>query len=372
MELGGYGFEKSELLKIAEEIYALKSKKQDLELTLHSEKFHYKYIPKRKHLAEHEVTFRLLWIIPTTLLVVVTACFMLYYFFHSEELVGNGPTAIILLFATLITFFGGYTAFRLWKREIRMLTLLWISKNPEKAVAFAKNYDINTFQNDEIISKERIEMLEEEIANIDTKILQLEQQQQQLVDAKKKNEEFLREKGVLFDTKPTISQKSGKFSLREESIGAGDIRDLFEYYSKEEQYNLNYLRQLDSKLQQINKQITSIDDGLEEVKKTFIFIICVYILLVIIQSAFSGFLGGITSIVCIFISIGMVLYVENKCKLPIILYLVEHEHPLIQEYAFCHNMIPVRIKREEIIEKMQELQSELDAIKAKKQALDEY
>ena len=45
MEIGGYGYEKPELLKMAEQIYSCKCEKQDLELQLSSEKFHYSYIP---------------------------------------------------------------------------------------------------------------------------------------------------------------------------------------------------------------------------------------------------------------------------------------------------------------------------------------
>ena len=365
MELGGYGFEKPELLKLAEEIYELKSKKQELELTLHSEQFHQQYIPKRKQLAEHEVTFRLLWIIPITILVVSSLIFILCCMFDSESIDG-----LSLLFCSIFVAFGGYAAFKLWKREIHMLKLLWLSKNPEKAIEFSDKHDITTFQSDEEASKQRIAMLEEEITGIDAKLKQLEEQHEQLLEAKKKGEDFLKEQGVLFDETPNVPKPEGKFSLREESMGGGDIRDLFEYYSREEQYNRNYLQKLDIKLQQINKQITQIDEDVDNVKKMCIFFVCVYVLLVIIQSAFSGVLGGITSVICMAISVYLIVYAESKGKMPVILYLVEHEHPMIQEYAFCHNMVPVRIKREELMEKMDTLRRELDNLKEKKRALD--
>lgn len=374
MEIGGYGFEKSELLKIAEEIYDLKSKKQDLELTLHDEQFHYKYIPKRKSLAEHEVVFRLLWIIPITCCVVGALIFMVSYIFDLGNIGREGEAAaavgIGFLGTTLMAAFGGYAAFKLWKREIRMLTLLWLSKNPEKAEAFSRKYDINTFQSDEARSKKRIDMLQEEICSIENKIKQLEEHQKQLLEEKKRGEDFLREKGVLFDENPELIKNNGKFSLREESVGAGDIRDLFEYYSKEEQYNRNYLQELEVKKQLLDKEIRGLSENLDELKGKGIVLLVVYVFLIIVQGTFSGVLGGITSILCIIISIGMIIYAENKCKMPIILYLVEQEHPLIQEYAFCHNMAPIRVKKDEITEKMNEIQKELDAIKEKKRALD--
>lgn len=365
MELGGYGFEKSELMKLAEEIYELKSKKQDLELTLHGEQFHYKYIPKRKNLVEHEVTFRLFWIIPLTIVVASALLYISYVFFAREEI--DGMSFMVALFAVV---FCGYPAIKLWKREIHMLTLLWLSRNPEKAAAFLKKYDINTFQNDEAKSKQRIAMLEEEISGIDTKIQQLEEQQKLLLEERKRNEDFLRNKGILFDEKPGQVKQTGKFSLREESLGAGDIRDLFEYYSKEEKYNRDYLHQLDIKRQLLDKEIRGLLEDLEDVKHKGIIFIAIYVVLILVQSVFSGLASGITAILCIIISVGMLTYAENKCKMPIILYLVEQEHPMIQEYAFCHNMSPIRVKKDEITEKMTEIQKEIDMLKEKKQALD--
>ncbi len=374
MELGGYGFEKSELMKIAEEIYDLKGKKQDLELTLHGEQFHYQYIPKRKNLVEHEVTFRLLWIIPITIGVVIALIFMISYIFDVAGVGREGEAAAVMgvgfLGTTLLAVFGGYAAFKLWKREIHMLTLLWLHRNPEKAAAFSKKHDINTFQNDEAKSKQRIAMLQEEISNIENRIQELEERQTQLLEERKRSEALLREKGILFDENPNRLKSNGKFSLREESVGAGDIRDLYECYVKEEQYNRDYLQQLDIKRQLLDKEIRGLSEDVEDLKRKGIIFICIFILMILIQGAFSGIMSGITSILCFCISIGMLIYAENKCKVPIIRYLVEQEHPLIQEYAFCHNMAPIRIRKDEITEKMNEIQKELDDIKKKKQALD--
>ena len=374
MELGGYGFEKSELMKIAEEIYELKGKKQDLELTLHGERFHYKYIPKRKNLVEHEVTFRLLWIIPITICVLAALIFIVWYVLDLGNIGREGETAaamgVVFLCTSLLAAFGGYAAFKLWKREIHMLTLLWLHRNPEKAAAFSKKHDINTFQNDEAKSKQRIAMLEEEISSIATRIRQLEEQQVQLLEERKRSEKLMREKGVLFDENPKLLKSNGKFSLREESVGAGDIRDLYECYVKEEQYNRNYLQQLDIKRQLLDKDIQGLSEHVEDIKRKGIILICIFLFLIVAQGAFSGIMGGITAILCFCISFGMLIYAENKCKLPIIMYLVEQEHPIIQEYAFCHNMTPIRIRKDEITEKMNEIQKELDDIKKKKQALD--
>lgn len=369
MELGGYGFEKSELLKIAEDIYALKSKKQDLELTLSSEKFHYKYIPKRKNLAKHEVLFRLLFIVPITIIVVATICFMIYSVFNSDIFVGNGPLGIVLLFATLTSVFGGYITVRLWMREIRMLALLWMSRNPEKAAAFSKKFNINTFQNDEENSRNRIEMLEAQIAHINQRVSKLEDEQKQLLENKKKEDEFLKEKGVLLDGNPKRIHTNGKISLREESIGMGDAHALHEFYLKEEQYTQNYLLQLEGNLQRINKQIVQIDEDFEQVKKMILFFIVGYVIMILIQGAFSGLFASFTAIICFIVSLSVIFALEKKCAMPVILYLLEHDSSLVQEYAFRNNMVPVHIKREELLEKMQYLQNELEDIKKRRREL---
>ena len=63
MEIGTYGYEKSELLTLAEQIYQCKHDIEDLELELNEVQFHYTYIGKRKDIVTHEVIFRLLFIL---------------------------------------------------------------------------------------------------------------------------------------------------------------------------------------------------------------------------------------------------------------------------------------------------------------------
>ncbi len=370
MELGGYGFEKSELLKVTEEIYSLKSKKQELELTLQSEKFHSKYIPKRKKLAEHEVTFRLLWIVPITILVVAALIILIYFGLQPNIFVGNGILGVIYLFAMLILVFCGYTAFRLWKRQIHMLKLLHYNKDSEKATAFAKKHDLNTFQYDEEVSKSKIEGLEAELVHIEERMSQLEERRKQLIEEKRRGEDFLKEKGILFDDHPNAMKMQGKFTLREDSIAMGDIQELHEFYTKEIHYLNQRLLQLDGEVQKINKQISKIDDDFEVVKKTVLFYVVIYVFLIIIQGAFSGMLGSIFIFICIVMLVVGAFYVEKKCKMPVILYLVEHDHPAIQEYAFCNHFVPVRIKREEVLEKITYTQKNLEDMKKKKEELD--
>ncbi len=370
MELSGYGFEKSELLTITEDIYELKNKKQAVELQLASEQFHYQYIPKRKQLAEHEVFFKLIWIIPTSLLVLASLVIVIYFYFNNNLFVNNGPLGVVYLFAMLTLVFGGYTAFRLWKREIHMLTLLYISKNPERASAYIEKHEINTFQKDEAMSKKRIEMLQAEIDVYEKKITMLTKQQEEILEQKNNTKDFLKQNDAWLDKKEGKADNKGKFSLKQDSMNNANIQELFEYYSKEESYIRNHLKELEGDLQLVNKSITKIDDDFEHAKRTCVLFGGVYIFIVLIQSVFTGVLASITSLLCIIISLFLFFYVEKKCKKAIVLYLVEHEKPVIQEYAFARNMLPVRLKRQELVERIISMQSTLDEIRAKKKLLD--
>lgn len=369
MEIGGYGYEKPELLSIAEKIYDYKSQKQDLELTLGSEHFHYSYIPKRKKLVEHEVVFRLLFIIPYTLLLVGALCVVISYMSDLEEMRQNGSAGVILLFSVLLLVSGCYFDGKLLLREFRMLVLLYISRNPEQAMRFSKKYDINTFQSDEAKSKERIQMLESEIASLDEQIDKLIIRQNQLLAEKKQREDILRKKGILFDEDPNKPKQEGKFTLKEESMGTVDAQELHEFYLKEEQYVQNYLLQLDGKLQHINREITEIDENFENVKKKILISLVIYILVALVQSAFSGVLASITSMICLIGGFCYIFYLERKCKRPILLYLVEHDSSLTTEYAFCNGIVPVKQKREELLEKIEHYQKELVEIKKKKESI---
>lgn len=373
MKIGGYGYEKPELLKIAEQIYACKSRKQDLELELDSEKFHQKYIPKRRELIIEQVFSHLPVVMILTLVVGFSFFGFVWAFIDSDFATGNW----MLIFCGMCLIFGGYADYKFIVREIHMITLLRISTNKEKAIAYARKHDINTFQSDAAICQEKISLLEQEIATLEEKIASLTTQQQQIIDEQKNREDVLRQKGVLFDQKPQQTddenpaemKQTGKFSLKEESVGTQDASQLYEFYCHEEQYINNYLLKLDGKLLRINKEITDIEDDFENIKKQLFFAVIIYLLIAIIQSTFAGLLSSVTSILCIIVSVNYVLYFERKCRRPILLYLVEHDSNLTKEYAFCNDMVPVRNKREELLQTIENYKKELVEIKKKKEEI---
>ena len=366
MEIGGYGYEKPELLKVAEQIYSCKCEKQDLELQLSSERFHYDYIPKRKHKIESSVVSQLLFIIPLSLVVLGIVYIIFNYMMNYSEMSENGAAGVAFLFSVLLLVPVGYVDLKMIKQELEMMARLFVSMKPEKSLRFAKKHDINTFQSDEIKSKEKIKLLEEKIGFLDRKILELTEKQKSILEEKEQREEVLRKKGVLFDEKPDETKKTGAFSLKEESVSTQDALQLHEFYTHEEQYINNYLIQLDGRLQKINKEIVAIDDDFEIIKKQFLFFVIIYVLVAVVQSAFTGVVATITSILCIIGSICYIIYLERKCKRPILLYLVEHDSRLTMEYAFCNGMVPVRNKRQELLETIEDYKKELAEIKKKK------
>lgn len=366
MEIGGYGYEKPELIKVAEQIYSCKCEKQDLELQLSSERFHYSYIPKRKQKIEGSVVSQLLFIIPLSLVVLGIVYIIFDYMKNYSEMSENGAAGVAFLFSVLLLVPVGYIDLKMIKQELEMLALLFISMKTEKSLRFAKKHDINTFQSDEIKSRERIKLLEEKIGFLDRKILELTEKQKTILEEKEQREEVLRRKGVLFDEKPDETKKTGAFSLKEESVSTQDALQLHEFYTHEEQYINNYLIQLDGRLQKINKEIVTIDDEFEIIKKQFLFFVIIYVLVAVVQSMFTGVVATITSILCIIGSVCYIIYLERKCKRPILLYLVEHDSRLTMEYAFCNGMVPVRNKRKELLETIEDYKKELAEIKKKK------
>lgn len=371
MELGGYGFEKSELLKLAERIYEYKGKKQELELELSSVKFHEKYLPQRREIASSSAASHFAVIAPLTVVVVVAIIYVLFYiiFAAKYELRDNPSAGFALLACFLLIAFGGYVDIMLIKREIGFFRLLYASKNPAKADRFDEKHNVNSIQNDENKTKERIRVLTEEIASLDEKIVSLSEQQDSLLREKEERENVLREKGILFDEDPNKPKAEGKFTLKEDDMWTIDVRELHEFYEKEEQYFRNYQRELDVKLQRLDKEIIEIDENFETFKKQLMFSAIIYVLIAIVQSAFTGFLAVLTSLVCIIGCTSYILYFEYKCKRWILLYLVENDSNLTREYAFCNGMVPVRNKRQELLEIIEQNNQELLEIKKKKESI---
>lgn len=349
MELQGEFFEKTELQKIAEEIYELETEKKNLELALQSEKFHSHYIPKRKNILVSKFIIQLILMVFIVVIIAVSLKSILWLFLD-----------VYLLFVLI----------RIAWDETKLFRILFGDKNSATTIDYNEKYNMRNIRYDKDVSDERIQMLEEQILSLNGKISQLKRQRKILLEEMEAKDEFLRQKGILYDKKPDAEKGNGKFKLNENSIAMGKVQDLIEFYEKEEQYTNTYLSQVKVELQHVNKEIIQIDDDFEQFKRISFYAIAVFVLVVIIQSCIPGAFGIATDILCSIFTVVAFLILESKYKNAIILYLIEHDHPLIQEYAFRYNILPVYLYRKDLLEKIQSIQNDLDKIKKKKLELE--
>lgn len=351
MEMGGYGYEKPEHVRLAEQIYQYKNDKEALELELSNTRFHYEYIKKRKGLVRHEVIFRLIFIV--LLAAILYKC--------------ATSTFYLNLFLYVIPFML-FWEWKLVTRECKMLFMLSYSWKPEHMKRIAEHFNIDTFQNDTIRTKKKIEALEAQIAVCEKELQTLNETKKEMIRQRQQQEDVLRKYGVLYDTEPTKQQ--GRFSLKENGSFL-DIQELDEYYRKEEGYLKQLISHVDNTIERYNREITDIDQQFDTAKKLLIFAAIVFVLIVVIQHALQGAAYTISSIVCVILSIIAILYLERKCKQPILLYLVEQNKPIVADYAFTHGLVPVAEKRREYIENKEKYEKELAEVRNKRRELDQ-
>ena len=385
-----------EFVKVAEEIYECQGKKQELELNLSSERFHYGYIAKRKDLVVHEVFFRLLFIVPLTLLLIGAVFLMLFFIidieskeddsgmtenivydsiedpfsgFGSGDAGSDGWMQVVFLFCTLFVVFGGYADIKLLKREIKMLVLLSVSRNNERALRFAKKHEINTFQSDEYQSREKISWLENEIALTDSRISVLQKKQQELLDEQAEMERKLQEEETLRNEGSDSFAVEGGFTLKKSGTGTQNADMLYEFYKNEEHYIQNDLLRLEGQLHHTEKEIVEINENFMEIKRKIIISLVVFVFLILIQSAFTGIAENVTSVICLIAGLVYVFYVEKKWTQPILLYFIENDSDLTKEYAFVNNIRPVKLKREELLNEINNYKKKLIDIKKKRESI---
>ncbi len=349
LELQGKVYEITELQKITEEIYELETKKNDLELALQSEKFHSQYIPKRK-----DVLLSKFWI-----QIVIIVAIMAFF-------VWSLGSTVLWIFLDGFLFF---ILVRIVWDEIKLFRILFGSKKSTSTVTYNEQYNMPNIHHDKEISNERIDALKEQISGVENRIEQLKLIKNSLLEEVRSRDDFLRNQGILFDKNPNEENKNSKFTLSQESIAMGEIQDLIEFYDKEEKYTKLFLSQVNVELDQINKKIIQIDEDFEAFKKTAFLSVLIFILIVIIEAFIPGALGFAADIICSVATFVAFLILESKYKNSIILYLIEHDNSLIQEYAFRYNMVPVYIHRNDLLEKIQGIQKELNEIQNKKAEL---
>ena len=371
----GKGFQKSEALVLAEKIYACKCEIRDLEWELDDEEFHFRYVSKRKERVIKQTRARLVYIIPMGCMlvssIILTVFLLLDLAVARESGEIHESSAIMLLMTLLFIVFGGYFFVKfLLIPEISQLILLWNSRNTDRAMRKAREKGLNTFQKDYAESKCKIEYIKERISKLSDDLKGLIRKQEEILKYKEKAEERLRKENVLFDIKPGSDGKNSCFSLKKSTEPYVDLSELYEYYQKEKAYYCGYLEKLDVRLCQMNKELVDIEEQFGMAKKRILFFAVGYILVVIVQQVFTGILSSITALICLIVSVLVIINLESKCTPAIINYLVEEENELVKEYAFCHNKVPVKYKREEILEEKKKVEVFIKDLEEQQKKLD--
>lgn len=367
------GFQKSELIELAEKIHKYKGEKQQLELELSSEEFHQRYIPQREKIVGGRIMANLPVIIFLTLMIIVSVVIMVFYIFNIDETRDAGAMGgMSFLVAAFILVFGGYFGFKLARQETEMLIRFYHSINPERAMKFAKKYDIKTFQDDKIRCERKISLLKTQINELDEKINELENRENELTNEAKRKEDVLKKYGVIKDELPEKEEFTGKlsFKLKEPEIGGGDIVELFDFYAKEESFVNYVMEDLRIKISNVDKEIVMIDSDFEKMKKRVMIFIGVLVIAALIQNSFSGMLANVTAMLCFIVGLFAALSLERFCFAPLVRYLVEHEHPIMAEYSFCNNIVPARRRKEELVERLRQQEDTLKEISEKKKTLE--
>lgn len=361
MEIGGYGFEKSELVTISEKLHEDRAKKQHLEIELSGEEFRRKYILRR----ENTSIVRIIANMPLVLLFLFEI-FVLVFCLCSLEYFSS----ILIIVIGLVIVYTGKFGWQLLKEEFHMLVMFLYNNNPEKSMRIAKKYGIDTFQNDKIKCAKIISDLRNQIDTIDEEIAGLEYRQKELIDYAKNRDNILRKHNVLYDVMPEGNNSSVKNTLSLRKEDSADVIQLYEYYDAEEKY-LEYInRNIQSEFDVVNKELLLIDEDIELVKNRVITYLCGIVIAIIIQIVVPNVISDYMGPVFLIVGLGTFLELERKSRGAIIRYLIEQESTLVSDYCFRNDVKPVKYRKQEIFERIKQNEAMIDDIKRKKQALE--
>ncbi len=340
--------EDAELIKIADRLNRCKESKVMLDLELTNEEFKLKYIHKRKALTASKARTRMMYIIPFT--IVEISCIVLLITSIIElKTEGYSIAVMISMLISILGFiFCGYFCIRLWLPEIKMFGKL----NP-----LGKNRDedkgVVTFEVERHKSEERISVLRAQLETVTREIAQLSMKRREREAILRSQMAAEQEKAVGGKDLSSISEvdgdsEGGLFKLKKDKLSNIQTTELIENYSREIKALEKEKTKLELEDKKLQDKIIDIDMQISVVKdKIVAFVIWVTGLLVIVNMI-PGTGQHIAGAIWCLISIIYMLWLVKECKQPIILYLVEHEHKQIRDYAFTQSLTPLYKKRKEL------------------------
>ncbi len=365
MQIDNMGFQKPEIVQVAEQLYGYKSKKKDLEFQLMNEEFMQKYVPKRKQRVRRENATKLLVIIPLVI-VTVSACYYIYdYIFRMMS--GAEITkvdSVMLLVVMLYLGFGGIALIRLMISYLRNSLVMTNTAINPVAKFLCKILNIKNIKEDERINDDNMFVLRQQIEELTNKISFMERQYKETLkkvqeEEKAKNEE-----------KKVEKREDGKFSLRLDARGSMDLRELFDMYEREEKLCRSALYDINTEIKLLDKRRAKIDEDFDRAKNFIMICLIPFIVFVVVQSMMFDTISKTTGVLCFCGGMLYYFWIESKCVKPFIDYWVEHEYHVVKNYVFYNSIVPLFAQRELIVEKRQQCEKELQDIINKKSALD--
>lgn len=323
-----------EIARFSEQIFACWEEQKKLELLISEEHLRYQYVLKRRELLRHE------------LLLLIGIVFGIAIF------VINTIGTFLVFFDLLLT----AAWFFLLARTIRLLLLFIFSMDTPWLSEYAENHGMNTFQRQEKESSAKIAAYHVQLENLKMKRSVLILRRKDLLN-KKPSEP---------DTKEEQVTSSTGFKLKQRTAPYDDERVLFEFYEKEEHYLMEQCSDCEIEIHNLEKEIREIDLSFEKIKKSLYVFVGTFVMLAAIQGALHGTEADYFGAFCLVTQFGLIFYLVKTCKKPILLYLVEHESHLVEDYAFVHGLFPVKKKLDDKKGQLDEMLKELQKIREQK------
>lgn len=336
-------YQKPELIRISEQIFRKKEQKKELELTLSELKLQYRYISIRKNMVIQKALFQFVILVVT--------------FLWAMKWMNN---VFSMFWSAVLLFFDAY----LLVKEVKVIVLLILSCNANIALDLADRYNIKTFPREKKRVEEQMQTIQIQIDELSRDLMELELQKKERLKEQEEQEAALRKEDALPDEKP-----SGNLSVKKSTTFGIDSSELYEYYIREKQYINEYLIKLSGKMQYIDKETVRIEEDFGNAKKKLLFFAVFFILIIIVQSTFEGIFLSVTNVICFVGGIFAIFFLESTCKKPILMYLIEQESNLTKEYAFVHNLTPIKAKRADLLEEIEQCKKEIAEIKVKMEEL---
>ncbi len=361
--------EDAELIKVADRLNRCNESKVMLELELCNEEFKLKYIHRRRKLTASKARSRMMYIVPFTLVELGCIVGFVSSIIELKNVGYSEGVMISMLISLLGFFFCGFFCIKLWLPELKLLG---------KFNVFSRNKDEDkgavTFDTERRKSEERITVLKTELMTIDNEIKHL--------SAKKRERELylrtqlLEEKAKVFlgekpaSAIPQASKSGLSFSIKKEEISDAQAEEMLKNVTEELRMAEREKVRLELEDKKLQDGIIDIDLGIIDVRDKITAFILIGAILTIIVSMFSGPIMHILGVVWCVIMLPYMLWLFTVCRMPLVLYMVEHDHKQIQDYAFTHSLTPLYKKRRELAREIADNANEIHKLESKKQEIE--